>query len=88
VNLLGPPGVICFSVGEGGGGAGEADVAVVAVAVLVVDVDGAFSPPPQAEANAPIAMMATTPANVGRRRATGRDFIDNVLTTLDEQQLS
>jgi hypothetical protein len=87
VNLLGPPGVICFSVGDGGGGAGEAEVAVVAVVVLVVDVDGAFSPP-QAEANAPIAMMATTPANVGRRCATGRDFIDNVLTTWDEQQLS
>lgn len=86
MNLLGPPGVICFSVGNGGGGAGEAEVAVVVV-LVVVDVGGAFSPPPQAEANAPIAMMATTPANVGRRRAAGRDFIDNVLTTFGEQQL-
>jgi hypothetical protein len=88
VNLLGPPGVICFSVGDGGGGAGEAEVAVVVmVVVVVVDVCGAFSPPPQAEANAPIAMMATTPANIGRRRAEGRDFIDNVLSTFGEQQL-
>jgi hypothetical protein len=88
VNLLGPLGSICFSVGDGGGGAGEAEVAVVVVVVVVVvDVSGAFWPPPQAEANAPIATMAATPANICRRSATGRDFIDNVLSTLCEQRL-
>jgi hypothetical protein len=87
VNLLGPLGSICFSVGDGGGGAGEAEVAVVVVMVVVVDVSGAFWPPPQPEANAPIAITAATPANVCRRSAIGRDFTDNVLSTLCEQRL-
>jgi hypothetical protein len=50
-------------------------VVAVAVVVGVVEVAGAFSPPPQAEVIAPIAMMAATPANAGRRRAKGRDFM-------------
>jgi hypothetical protein len=63
VNSLPPVGLMVFSVGDG------ATVDVVVVVVVVVVLEGACLPPPQAAVNAPMVMIAVTPAMAGRRRA-------------------
>jgi hypothetical protein len=70
LNRFPPVGLMVFSVGDTGGGG------AVVVVVVVVVVEGSWVLwLPQAAVNAPIAIIAATPAAAGRRRVKRPDLM-------------